>query len=235
MSRFLNAMNYNFPGRSGLRLSVLSFGAMTFGRKQWGIGNSGVRDASEITGMDIVAVCYVAFLLYWILEWRKTKRTARRESVTSRLGYSLVTVLSCLLLFSRFFDAGILARRWLPATSLVEAAGIVLVVVGLGFSVWARNRLGRNWSAAVTVKEAHQLIRTGPYRYVRHPIYSGMIVAMAGAAMVNGQVRGVLSVPLLALGFYMKSRIEEGFMQNTFGAEYEAYRKSTGALVPRIW
>lgn len=187
-----------------------------------------------MNGMNTVAICFAAFFLFWIFAARKSKRTERRESLESRLSYTLLTAATFFLLFSQYGNSGILAMQWLPATPLVEFAGIATVAVGLGFAVWARLHLGQNWSATVTVKERHQLIRTGPYKLVRHPIYSGMIAAMAGAAVVNRELRGVVSVVLLFLGFFIKSRIEDRFMEDTFGAEYEAYRKITGALVPRL-
>jgi len=187
-----------------------------------------------MNGMNMVALCFAVFFLFWILEARKSKRTERRESFESRLSYTLLTAASFFLLFSQYGNSGILARKWLTASPLVEIAGIATVVAGLGFAVWARLHLGRNWSAMVTVKESHQLIKSGPYRLVRHPIYFGMIVAMAGAAVVNRELRGVVSVVLLFLGFFIKSRIEDRFMEDTFGAEYEAYRKATGALIPRF-
>lgn len=78
-------------------------------------------------------------------------------------------------------------------------------------------------------------MRSGPYRWVRHPIYSGMILAMAGTALERRQVRGVIAVVLLYAGFKIKSRIEEHVMQATFGSEYADYSRTTGAIVPRLW
>jgi protein-S-isoprenylcysteine O-methyltransferase Ste14 len=124
--------------------------------------------------------------------------------------------------------------RVLPAEPWVAALGVAVTAAGLLFAIWARAYLGSNWSGTVTVKVGHQLIRTGPYRWVRHPIYSGMILAMIGTAINIGQLRGVVAVVLLWIGFIMKSRIEERFMTNTFGAEYTEYSHTTGAIVPRL-
>jgi protein-S-isoprenylcysteine O-methyltransferase Ste14 len=188
-----------------------------------------------MTAMQIVTLCWGVFFLYWLIAARGSKRTKRRESLAAGLCYSAITASGFFLLCYRGLKpTDLLAKRWLPATPLVEAIGITLTVAGLVFAIWARRYLGRNWSAAVTVKEEHQLIRTGPYRWVRHPIYSGMILSLVGAALVDGEFRGILAILLVLLGFYIKSRMEDGFMQNTFGEEYEAYRKSTGALIPRI-
>ena len=111
---------------------------------------------------------------------------------------------------------------------------MTVTAAGLLLSIWARAYLGRNWSGTVTVKVGHQLIRSGPYRWVRHPIYSGLILAMIGTAINKGQLCGFVAVVLLWIGFTLKSRIEERFMGTTFGAEYEDYRRTTGAIVPGL-
>jgi protein-S-isoprenylcysteine O-methyltransferase Ste14 len=101
-------------------------------------------------------------------------------------------------------------------------------------AIWARFYLGENWSSAVSIKVGHQLIRSGPYAWVRHPIYSGLILAAIGTALVRGEIRGALAIVLLWYAFSVKTRMEEVFMRKTFGPDYEAYSASTGALVPRI-
>jgi protein-S-isoprenylcysteine O-methyltransferase Ste14 len=106
--------------------------------------------------------------------------------------------------------------RILPPQLWITNLGIAITAAGLLFAIWARAYLGGNWSGTVTVKVGHQLIRTGPYRWVRHPIYSGMILAMIGTALSLGQLRGLTAVVLLWIGFTIKSRIEERFMTATF-------------------
>ena len=100
--------------------------------------------------------------------------------------------------------------------------------------MWARFYIGQNWSSAVTIKIGHELIRTGPYAWVRHPIYSGLLLAMIGTALACRETRGLLAIVLLWLGFWIKSRMEEGFMRKAFGPEYQEYSRSTGALIPRL-
>jgi protein-S-isoprenylcysteine O-methyltransferase Ste14 len=104
----------------------------------------------------------------------------------------------------------------------------------MGLAFWARVYLGRNWSSAPTIKEHHELIRSGPYRFVRHPIYTGILLAMVGTFLANGKVRGALSVVVVWFAWTVKSRMEEEFMVRTFGAQYEEYRRTTGALFPRL-
>ena len=127
-----------------------------------------------------------------------------------------------------------MSRRFLPAGNLVPPAGVLLVAAGLGFSVWARIHLGRNWSAEVVVKQDHALIRSGPYRCVRHPIYSGMLLAFLGMALAFGEWRALLALALVFASLARKSRIEEGFMRETF-PEYTEYQRETRALIPFVY
>jgi protein-S-isoprenylcysteine O-methyltransferase Ste14 len=108
-------------------------------------------------------------------------------------------------------------------------------VIGLAFAVWARFSIGRNWDGLVALKENHQLMRSGPYAIVRHPIYSGFMLATFGTAMVGGKVAGLVSTALIILAWGYKSRVEEEFMIKQFGAEYEQYRHDVKALIPLIW
>jgi protein-S-isoprenylcysteine O-methyltransferase Ste14 len=112
--------------------------------------------------------------------------------------------------------------------------GIALVATGLGFAVWARSYLGTNWSSVVTLKEGHALVRTGPYKYVRHPIYSGLLLAVCGSAAVTGEWRGILALGLAILALLYKSRVEEARLRETF-SEYDAYCRHTAALVPFLF
>jgi protein-S-isoprenylcysteine O-methyltransferase Ste14 len=122
----------------------------------------------------------------------------------------------------------------LPAGPVLPALGAVLTVAGLGLAVWARRHLGREWSGLVTLKEGHRLIRTGPYRTVRHPIYSGLLLAVFGTALAIGQWRGVIAVVCNLIGLLRKVQVEETLMVRTF-PEYREYRQRTAALIPGVY
>ncbi len=185
-------------------------------------------------GMSICGWMWAAFFVLWLIWAIRTKPTQLREGVSSRLSYTLLTIAAFFAIFSGDVPEGWLRIRLLPPNPWTEVLGIVMTAAGLGFAVWARAYLGGNWSSAVTVKVGHQLIRTGPYRWVRHPIYSGMIGAMVGTAFERRQVRGIIAVVLLYAGFKLKSMIEERAMSATFGPEYADYSRTTGAILPRL-
>lgn len=102
-------------------------------------------------------------------------------------------------------------------------------------AVWARRHLGRNWSAEVRIAVDHQLIRTGPYRFLRHPIYTAMLGMFLGTAIASGQYHALLALALLFLAYLRKTRLEEKILRQTFGAQYDAYRRDTWALVPLLF
>jgi protein-S-isoprenylcysteine O-methyltransferase Ste14 len=186
-----------------------------------------------MNGMRICGYLWWAFLVIWLLWAIRTKPTQTREKPGSRIQYGLFNLAAFYLMFSQR-EYGWLQLRILPPDPRIANFGVAVTAAGLLFAVWARGYLGGNWSSSVTVKIGHQLIRTGPYRWVRHPIYSGLTLGMIGTAITQGQLRGVVAVALLWIGFTMKRRIEEGFMRSTFGHEYEEYSRSTGAIVPRL-
>jgi len=164
----------------------------------------------------------------------RTKPVQQRESISSRLSYTVLVVAAFWLIFGNDVPRDWLRVRLYESSPMSAALGIAITAAGLAFSVWARAYLGTNWSSTVTVKVGHQLVRTGPYRWVRHPIYSGLILAMVGTAVERRQVRGIIAVALLYAGFKIKSRIEERAMTSTFGADYDDYSRTTGAIVPKL-
>jgi protein-S-isoprenylcysteine O-methyltransferase Ste14 len=111
---------------------------------------------------------------------------------------------------------------------------LALTILGCGFAIWARVTLGSNWSGLPNVKREHELIVKGPYKLVRHPIYSGLLLALAGTAIADGRSVWVLSLVLLAASYAVKMRQEEQLMMQTFPQDYPAYRRRVKALIPGV-
>jgi protein-S-isoprenylcysteine O-methyltransferase Ste14 len=186
--------------------------------------------------MDTMQVCsylWTAFVVVWVVAWFKTKRTQQRVNLGSRLLYGIPVIIGCYFLFGDRFS-GWLQERVIPKNIWLESLAILITATGIGLAIWARFYLGENWSSVVSIKVDHQLIRTGPYAWVRHPIYSGILLGMIGTALARREPRGLFAALFLWIGFWIKSRLEEGFMRKTFGDQYEVYRRSTGALIPRL-
>jgi protein-S-isoprenylcysteine O-methyltransferase Ste14 len=145
-----------------------------------------------------------------------------------------MNVAAAYLMFSGDVPREYLRNRLFTPNSFSEALGIAVTFAGIAFAAWARAYLGGNWSSTVTVKVGHRLVRNGPYRWVRHPIYTGMTLGMLGTAIVRAQLRGAVAVVLMYIGFEIKSKIEERMMSESFGAEYDDYRSSTGGILPKL-
>jgi protein-S-isoprenylcysteine O-methyltransferase Ste14 len=181
----------------------------------------------------ISGILWAIFFALWMLWAIGTKKAQRREPLANRLAYGALVSAGFILIFSQLRGVPWLHTRVLPDAVWLHGVGIAIMVAGFAIAIWARMHLGRNWSGAVTQKVGHELITSGPYRWVRHPIYSGWLLALVGTAAVRGELRGLLSFMLVYLGFKLKSRLEERMMVSTFGPEYSAYASSTGAIFPR--
>ena len=152
-----------------------------------------------MTTMQICSLIWTVLLLVWLIAWLRTKRTQERAPFVSRLSYGVPVGLASWLLFSANLPFPWLQSRIIPKNIYIDAAAIALTALGIAFAIWARFYLGQNWSSAVSVKVGHELIRTGPYSSVRHPIYSGMILAIIGTAIARREPVGFFSVdPALA-------------------------------------
>ena len=146
----------------------------------------------------------------------------------------LVTTAFCLL-FARDLWPHWLRQRVSPRSDIALLwTGLILTAAGVGFAILARFWIGRNWSGTVTIKEQHELIQSGPYRIVRHPIYTGLLLAYLSTAIVHGELRGFVGFCLLLLGFGLKLRMEETFMIQQFGNAYLDYKRRVKALVPFV-
>jgi protein-S-isoprenylcysteine O-methyltransferase Ste14 len=173
-----------------------------------------------------------AWGLYWCITALSNKSTVRRESLGSRMAHLVPLVVGGVLLAWRDVPLGWLGARLWPRSVGAYWLGVALIAVGLALAVWARVHLGRNWSGTVTVKEGHELIRSGPYAWVRHPIYTGLITAVLGTAITSGTVRAMLGLLVIAASLLRKLQAEEIFMRETFPGEYERYSAAVPALIP---
>ena len=187
-----------------------------------------------LTARHAMTLAWWVFLVYWAIASFRVKPTAEREGWLSRLPHLLIMVGAFTLLFWDHLDLGPLDHQFVARSPVVRWMGVASTWVGITFAIWARVHIGQNWSSKVTLKEDHQFIRSGPYSRVRHPIYSGILLAVVGTAMVLGEWRDILGVCLVFLAHWFKAQKEEALMTRQFGSVYEEYKKQTGALIPRF-
>ncbi|MGA3172038.1 MAG: isoprenylcysteine carboxylmethyltransferase family protein [Chthoniobacteraceae bacterium] len=183
--------------------------------------------------LSIIKTLWAILILYWLLSAFGNKKAKTHPPWARRLAFIIIFLITWSALVS---DRHHLAIPLLPTTLVTQLAGIVLCAAGLAFAIWARRILGRNWSGFVVIKQDHELIRTGPYTIVRHPIYTGLILAIAGTVLAfHVTIAGLCIVLFWLVAFYIKSRREESILTQEFGDKYTAYKKQVrAALIPFI-
>jgi protein-S-isoprenylcysteine O-methyltransferase Ste14 len=175
-------------------------------------------------------ILWSLWLAYWLIEARNTARTQKSESVLTAVIYRGATVVGILLIFG-------LKRPWTrlwPVSVPLLCVAIILMLCGFSFAIWARRHLGRYWSARVTVKEGHQLIESGPYSLVRHPIYSGLLLSMAATVMTIGTLQSVCGYAVLLGALIFKLAAEERLLAAHLGQPYQDYQQRVKALIPGV-
>jgi protein-S-isoprenylcysteine O-methyltransferase Ste14 len=171
------------------------------------------------------------FSVYWEVAAKSAAVAKSSESQASRGLHVFLANVALLLEIAPIHGLG----RFLPASSLIMAAGLAVEAMGSFLTIWARRHLGRNWSGEITIKVDHQLIRSGPYRLMRHPIYTGLLAMYAGTALVTGEWLAIIGLGMAAFAYGRKIRLEEANMKVAFGADYDAYRHDTWTVVPGLF
>jgi protein-S-isoprenylcysteine O-methyltransferase Ste14 len=182
----------------------------------------------------ILSAIWIVWGLVWAAGAIRNKQTLKTQSSASRKWQALMVIAGFMLLGTRLGRIGPLGWRFLPDEEWVAWMGTAITAAGAVWAIWARFLLGRNWSSRVTIKKDHSFVRGGPYRFVRHPIYTGALAALLGAAIVQGTIGGLLAVAMAMAGWWGKSRLEEEFMVAQFGSEYQQYRREVKALIPYL-
>jgi len=184
------------------------------------------------SGLGVIRVCWLIFIVVWLLGAVSTKRTIYRESSGERARYWLVLVIGYFLVIKSSSLPSPFDWLVVPHTTLSAWVGAFLCVSGLIFAIWARVILGRNWSGVITLKEGHELIERGPYRVVRHPIYTGILAMFAGTAIAMGYFGGCLGVLLVFVSFWLKLKREEDLMLKHFPDKYAVYQRRVKRIIP---
>jgi protein-S-isoprenylcysteine O-methyltransferase Ste14 len=188
----------------------------------------------HFTPDQVVYASWLLFAFYWLIAAIGVKRTAKRQNPAERILYVIFMAAGFFLLYQENPNWGPLNRRFLPDKLWIAWLGSALCAAGVLFAIWARRTIGKDWSAEVQIKEGHQLIRCGPYAHIRHPIYTGLLLATLGTALLIGEYRGLLAVAMFLVGFTRKARKEESFLAAEFGPAFEDHRRHTGFFLPRF-
>lgn len=187
----------------------------------------------EWNRLTLPFVLWIVFSVYWSIEARNSAKSKDSESKGSTALHQILLNVALVLLFWPAPGLGwwFLPQRW----HFLVVVGIAIQVAFFALAIWARRHLGKNWAAEVRIGEGHELVRSGPYRFVRHPIYTAMLGMFLGTALASGQVHALVAIGLLFLAYIRKTRLEEEILEKTFGAQYDAYRRESWSLVPMVY
>jgi protein-S-isoprenylcysteine O-methyltransferase Ste14 len=174
---------------------------------------------------------WLLFTLYFVACMRHRIQVKRFVPLPSFERVCLI--LATILVFFPRTHLSFLAIRF-HNSHAIALTGFILTILGLAFAAWARDILGRNWSGRVIIQVDHQLITAGPYAYLRHPLYTGLLTALTGTTLVSGHYGALLGLSLAINIFRLKAHREEQLLEAEFGAGYAVYRAHTGSILPRI-
>jgi protein-S-isoprenylcysteine O-methyltransferase Ste14 len=175
------------------------------------------------------ALVWAAFAIYWKIASRNASKAQQAESNGSRGVHVVFTTAAQLLLF---LQPAYLAQRLIPIPMAGVAAGLALELAGVALAVRARVALGKHWSGRITIKVEHELIRTGPYRRMRHPIYTALLMLYLGAALISGETHAAIGFVLVVIAYMRKVRLEEAKLVEAFGEGYQEYQMAAWGLFP---
>ena len=194
-----------------------------------------METAMPLNPLHLVRLAWETLGILWLIGMAFTKRAVRKQPGGWRLLHFALGMVGFVLIAGIWFQPEQMQERFVPGTApALQTAGLAITLAGCLFAAWARVVLGGNWSGRATVKADHELITRGPYALARHPIYTGLLTALAGTVMVIGTWRAVAGFAIIVLAFVIKIRQEEILMMETFPEAYPRYRQRVKALIPGV-
>ena len=188
-----------------------------------------------MNAINFVVTFWLVFLIVWGISSINAKRDIRSKTLPRgamvRILFGLIIVVLVQIPDIRDF---IEFHPLVSANPVVEITGVILCGLGIAFAIWARINLGKNWGMPMSLKEKPELVTAGPYKFVRHPIYTGVILAMIGSALVGGIIWIVVCL-FFCVYFVSSAFVEEKIMEGEFKDEYLQYKKKTKMLIPFIF
>ena len=213
-------------GRGGDRVDRLGYPELLSACHEalWHYGTMAPVRTVEI----VFAVGWGAFWLYWLVAAFSMKRGRVPWSRELRIRALIVVIVVILVRFGVFRGHGLNTDPWRASL------GLALFALGLGLAIWARVHIGRNWGTPMTQKDEPELVTSGPYHMIRHPIYSGILVAGLGSAVALSWI-WLIAVGLGGVYFLYSATVEERFLAEQFPDTYPGYKRSTKMLLPLIF
>jgi protein-S-isoprenylcysteine O-methyltransferase Ste14 len=191
-------------------------------------------DRGMVIPYELIGGCWILFWLYWLISAIGAKKNARpniRRFAGIRIG---IFILALVLVHVSIIKGHAIGGTYFAHNNgILAGIGFVLLLSGLSFAIWARVHLGKNWGMPMTLKQDPELVTSGPYRFVRHPIYSGILLAVLGSALTGGLYWLIILV-VLSVYFVYSAYEEEKIMLRQFPTTYPAYKDKTKMLIPFV-
>jgi protein-S-isoprenylcysteine O-methyltransferase Ste14 len=185
-----------------------------------------------VTPLSLIRISWIVWLISWFAAAAWSERTVRRPAVRREVLYRVLTLAGAMFMFGFNPDGERADTPLWPVASIIGWLLACLVICGFLFTWWARIHLGQLWSSSVTRKEHHHVVDSGPYAIVRHPIYTGLLLAIIATVLVRATIITLTGSALIAAGIYVKARVEEEFLRQQLGESYDAYARRVPMLVP---
>ncbi len=192
---------------------------------------------------QVICVLWAAFGIYWLIAAKMQDRSSAEpglatnkvsDAPSARLFHHAMAAAAFIILFVPQTGVGVLNSRFLPRNLAFVIAGLIVTIAGLGLAVWARLHLAENWSSRVRIRSGHELVRTGPYAHLRHPIDSGILLGVIGTGITVGRWRALMSVTLILVSYCIKGHREDAVLAREFGDSWLEHRRHAGFLLPRF-
>jgi len=183
----------------------------------------------------VTILCWIAWVGYWMISWREEKTITEPQPANERVPYTLLLMLGFVGALAPLGDVKILGYTLVPYSNLAVSIGASLCVFGVVLTIWSRRVLATNWSADVAFKQDQELVTSGPYELVRHPIYSGLMLMFIGTGLVQGSLAAIAAIFFALASFVIKLRQEERLMLVHFGPLYVEYQQRTHRLIPWVY
>jgi protein-S-isoprenylcysteine O-methyltransferase Ste14 len=185
-----------------------------------------------VTPLSLIRISWIVWLISWFAAAAWSERTVRRPAVRREVLYRVLTLAGAMLMFGFNPDGERADTPLWPVASIIGWLLACLVICGFLFTWWARIHLGQLWSSSVTRKEHHHVVDSGPYAIVRHPIYTGLLLAIIATVLLRVTIITLTGSALIAAGIYVKARVEEEFLRQQLGESYDAYARRVPMLLP---
>lgn len=182
-------------------------------------------------------ILWMILIVYWVISGFSVKKVKKTESIFKNFFFYWMPLMIAVLLLGpgEWFGKSWLRENFIAHTNTVGITGLLLCAAGVAICCRARYILGKNWSLSVQQKENHELITSGIYRTIRHPIYTGLLLLFVGNGIIVGDNRAIIAVCIVLISFLFKIRKEENTLTELFGDNYTNYKKSTYALIPFLY